>query len=116
MTPPFSPLRLAAVGLAALALACDGNSESASLLGPNAGSALARAGEFSPWSPAVRVETIPGTHPSFNTSSLDGCPMPSRDGKTFYMASDRPGGLGGIDIWVATRASDNDPWGEPKNV
>lgn len=32
------------------------------------------------------------------------------------MASDRPGGLGGIDIWVSTRASENDPWGAPANL
>src|SRR3990170_3321531 len=118
MTTPFSPLRLAAIGLSALTLACEGASESSRVAGPtpSAQSELSRAAEFSSWSPAVRVETIPGTHPQFNTSFLDGCPMLSRDGKTFYMASDRPGGLGGIDIWVATRASDSDPWGEPVNV
>jgi Tol biopolymer transport system component len=32
------------------------------------------------------------------------------------MASNRPGGLGGIDIWVSTRASVEDPWGAPANV
>jgi hypothetical protein len=31
------------------------------------------------------------------------------------MASTRSGGLGGIDIWVATRAGKNDP-GAPVNV
>ncbi len=80
------------------------------------GPALARAHEFSSWSLAVNAETVPGTDRSFNTSFLDGCPMLSRDGKTFYMASNRPGGKGGIDIWVATRASENDPWGAPVNL
>ena len=78
--------------------------------------AAASEDEFGPWSPAVRVESISGTDPEFNGSALDGCPFISRDGKTFYMASDRPGGLGGIDIWVSTRAGADDPWGEPVNV
>jgi Tol biopolymer transport system component len=80
------------------------------------GVALAAAFPTGPWSDAIRVEDIPGTDPSFNTPSLDGCPFISRDGKTFYMASDRSGGLGGIDIWVSTRASTADSWGPPVNV
>jgi Tol biopolymer transport system component len=78
--------------------------------------ALASAGEFSSWSPATRVEAIPGTDPSFNGAGLDGCPFVSRDGKQFYMASNRLGGLGGIDIWVASRDSADEPWGAPVNV
>ncbi|MGH9391516.1 MAG: TolB family protein, partial [Vicinamibacteria bacterium] len=78
--------------------------------------AYAAAGDYSAWSQAVRVESIPGTSPDFNGTALDGCPFVSRDGKTFYMASDRAGGLGGIDIWVSTRASANNPWGAPENV
>ena len=78
--------------------------------------ALAMPDQFGSWSQAQRVESLPGTDSSFNGSSLDGCPFVSRDGKTFYMASNRPGGLGGIDIWVSTRASVDDPWGAPVNV
>jgi Tol biopolymer transport system component len=78
--------------------------------------ALASAGEFSSWTTAVRVESIPGTDPSFNGAALDGCPFVSRDGKRFYMASNRLGGLGGIDIWVASRDSVDEPWGAPENV
>lgn len=81
-----------------------------------AGAALAASGDFGSWSQAVRVESIPGTDPSFNGAALDGCPFVSRDGKAFYMASNRPGGLGGIDIWVSRRASVDDPWGPPANV
>ena len=62
------------------------------------------------------MESIPDTDPAFNGPSLDGCPFVSRDGKAFYMASNRPGGLGGIDIWVSTRARVDDPWGAPVNV
>jgi Tol biopolymer transport system component len=68
------------------------------------------------WSPATRVEDAPGTDPAFNGPSLDGCPFTSPDSKTFYMASNRTGGLGGIDIWVSTRARVDDPWGAPVNL
>ena len=78
--------------------------------------ALAAGRDFSAWSPATRVEAATGTDPSFNGAGLDGCPFISRDGKTFYMASDRPGGLGGLDIWVSTRERIDDPWGAPANV
>jgi len=81
-----------------------------------AGAVLAAAGAFGPWSPAIRVESIPGTSADFNGVALDGCPFASRDGKAFYMASTRTGGLGGIDIWAAHRASSDDPWGTPVNV
>jgi len=36
------------------------------------------------------------------------------DGKTLFFASDRPGGKGGIDIWMSKR--DDDHWSEPINV
>lgn len=78
--------------------------------------AVAMPDDFGPWSQAIRVESIPGTPSTFNGPGLDGCPFVSRDGKTFYMASVRDGGLGGIDIWVSTRASAEDPWGEPVNA
>ena len=72
---------------------------------------------FSDWSAAISIEqATPGAVPAFNTDSLDGCPFTSRDGKTFYLASKRDGGLGGIDIWVSHRASDDEPWGAPVNV
>ena len=57
-----------------------------------------------------------GTDPSFNGPSLDGCPSTSPDGRRFFMASNRPGGMGGIDIWVASRSSDDGGWGPPVNV
>jgi hypothetical protein len=73
--------------------------------------------DYATWSVAMPIEQFPpGADDGFNTASLDGCPFISRDGKTFYIASTRPGGLGGIDIWVSTRASVDDPWGEPVNA
>lgn len=81
-----------------------------------AGTAVAMPTGFGPWGDAIRVESIPGTDPSFNGPALDGCPFVSRDGKTFFMASAREGGLGGIDIWMSTRERTGDPWGAPVNV
>lgn len=40
----------------------------------------------------------------------------SRDGLSLYFhAINRPGGMGGSDIWVSHRATTNDPWGLPVN-
>jgi WD40-like Beta Propeller Repeat len=85
------------------------------ILGCATTAAFAATRDYGLWSQAVRVEAT-GADPAFNGPSLDGCPFIARDGKTFYMASNRPGGLGGIDIWVSTRASRDAPWGAPVNV
>lgn len=74
-------------------------------------------GAFGEWSTAVDIETTdPGAHPDFNTGALEGCPFVSPDGTMFFMASDRGGGLGGLDIWVSTRDHADDAWGAPVNV
>lgn len=51
-----------------------------------------------------------------NTASHDGCPIESPDGGQLYIASNRPGGFLGNDIWVAERANKNDPWGPMQNL
>ena len=61
---------------------------------------------------AVSIERTPGTQSEFNTSFLEGCPNISPDGKTFYIASNRPGSFG-LDIWVSTRDHERDGWGNP---
>lgn len=43
-------------------------------------------------------------------------PTFSRDGLEVIFASNRPGTLGGLDLWQATRASLNDPWSTPENL
>jgi len=73
------------------------------------GSALA-------WSAAQKIDTIGGNHADLNTPSQDGCPIQSPDGLSLYIASNRPGGKGGLDIWVATRSSASAPWGAPANL
>jgi hypothetical protein len=82
-----------------------------------AGAVAAVAGaQGTGWGAATKIDTIDGHNTEVNTASLDGCPIQSPDGLSLYMASNRPGGLGGLDIWVATRASANGPWGAPQNL
>jgi WD40-like Beta Propeller Repeat len=71
---------------------------------------------FSAWAPAQKIDEIAGNSSQLNTAALDGCPIESPDGLSLYIASNRPGGLGGIDIWVARRASRTAPWGAPVNL
>ena len=78
--------------------------------------AAAAGPHFSAWSPAQKIDEIAGNHPDLNTPSTDGCPIQSPDGLSLYMASNRSGGKGGLDIWVATRVSASDPWGAPVNL
>jgi len=79
-----------------------------------AGPAAARS--YGDWSAARSLESLPGSSSEVNTSALDGCPIQAPDGLSLYMASTRPGGLGGIDIWVAYRASTDVGFGAPVNL
>ena len=81
-----------------------------------ASAAAAGGPYFGSWAPAQKVDEIAGNHADVNTASVDGCPIQSPDGLSLYMASNRPGGKGGLDIWVATRLSRIDPWGAPVNL
>jgi OmpA-OmpF porin, OOP family len=54
--------------------------------------------------------------PVINTSSFDGGPSLSADGLTLYLASARPGGVGGDDLWVSVRRTQSDPWQPPVNL
>ncbi len=51
-----------------------------------------------------------------NTADSDGSPSISADELTLYFDSDRPGGSGSWDIWMATRSAKDQPWGTPQNV
>lgn len=51
--------------------------------------------------------------PVVNSPVSDGSPNISADGLTLYFDSQRPGGLGGWDIWVTTRETIDDNWSEP---
>lgn len=77
---------------------------------------IASAGHYMDWDDPTNAEQVPGTSGELNTPYLDGCPIQSPNGLRLYMASTRPGGLGGIDIWVAERESTTAVWGAPVNL
>jgi len=54
--------------------------------------------------------------PVINTSTEDGGPALALDGLKLYFHSGRSGGLGKTDLWMAKRATRNDPWGPPANL
>ena len=54
--------------------------------------------------------------PIVNSPSYDSDVSISVDGLSLYFTSNRPGGSGSYDIWVTTRESVQDPWGEPVNL
>jgi len=69
------------------------------------------AKQFSAWAAPSQVDLQ-----DVNTASLEGCAMQSPDGLSLYFASNRSGGEGGIDIWVAHRPSISHPWHTPENL
>jgi len=51
-----------------------------------------------------------------NSEYDDVKPSLSADGLTLYFGSNRPGGYGGFDLWMSTRATMTDDWGAPVNL
>jgi outer membrane protein OmpA-like peptidoglycan-associated protein len=62
------------------------------------------------WSKPTLINPVIN-HPKFLESTASITP----DGKTVYFASDRTGGLGGLDIWK-TQQQANGSWGSPVNL
>ena len=64
------------------------------------------------WGPAVNLGPI------VNTIDNEQVPAFSRDGHLMFFASNRPGGFGGVDIWVSRRDHTHDDfaWQEPENL
>src|SRR6266480_532076 len=62
------------------------------------------------WSAPINVGS------PLNTQYNDTYPILTADELTVYFTSDRPGGLGGDDLWVSRRESTDAPWGEPENL
>lgn len=50
-----------------------------------------------------------------NSSAYDLEPSISTNGLSLYFCSNRPGGYGGVDIWVTTREKSDSDWGTPVN-
>lgn len=69
---------------------------------------IADAPNFSDWSVPVNVG------PAINTGSIESAVSVSKNGLSIYFASNRPGGIGDWDLWVAQRASIEDDWGTPQ--
>jgi WD40-like Beta Propeller Repeat len=67
--------------------------------------AAVHAQNFGEWGPAVSVD--PNRVNGVNTAFNDGCPIEAPDGHRLFFASNRSGDL---DIWVAYRATQDDPW------
>lgn len=66
---------------------------------------------FSDWSAPVNLGTV------VNTPFVDSDPFIARDGLSLYFVSGQGrGGSGQRDIWVAARATTDDPWGSPRNL
>jgi len=65
---------------------------------------------YSAWGTPVRLDA------PLSTDSADFYPFVSHDGLSLYFSSDRPGGFGGWDMWVAQRPSTDTTWGPPINL
>jgi WD40-like Beta Propeller Repeat len=68
-----------------------------------------RARTNDPW-------TAPRCLVDVSSPSLETGTAIAADGLTLWLASDRPGGTGGLDIWVSTRSSRGSPWSTPAPV
>ncbi|MBI4602353.1 MAG: PD40 domain-containing protein [Planctomycetes bacterium] len=73
------------------------------------------------WASTRPTADAPFTEPvllaaPLNSSSDDTTPEISADGLEFYLASKRPGGSGGWDLWVARRTAVEEDFGEPMNL
>ena len=64
-----------------------------------------RASVYDPWGSPMNAG------PALNTTFDEGNAAFSRDGRSLFFQSKRPGGLGGIDIWVARRSNPQDDFG-----
>jgi Tol biopolymer transport system component len=78
--------------------------------------ALVLVGSATPQEPPLGLGTPSNLGPPINTPAFDGGPSLSSDGLTLYLASNRPGGAGGDDLWVSTRKTKRDAWQMPVSL
>lgn len=78
------------------------------------------AGNGDVWSATRASTTLPFTNAApiaeVNGASRETSSAISADGLTLWFGSDRPGGIGGLDVWVSQRASRTAVWSVPTNV
>lgn len=65
---------------------------------------------FGDWSTPADIESLPGSSTDLNSTSIDGCASISPDGLTLAFNSFRTGGQ---QIYLATRSSTSEGFGEP---
>ena len=68
------------------------------------------------WTSILELGTAGNLGCGINSPSGEQGPAISKDGRSLFFGSDRPGGFGGNDIWVSQRAWVQDPWGPPVNL
>jgi Tol biopolymer transport system component len=54
--------------------------------------------------------------PELSSPYRDAHPTVRRDGLEIFLASDRVGTAGGLDLWVSTRPTTHDAWSAPVNL
>ena len=94
-----------------LLLACDSPPTGAeSAVAPRPGSILADRFDNSEWSEPVNLGSV------VNSDANEGHANLSPDAHELYFISNRPGGVGGNDIWVSHRTCLQCPWETPVNL
>lgn len=68
-----------------------------------------RASLSAAWDTPVRVDEV-------SSVDIETTPEITSDGLVMFLSTDKTPSLGGEDIWMSTRASRNDVWGEPTRV
>jgi hypothetical protein len=66
--------------------------------------------KYTDWSAPVNLG------PDVNSPAADFGPALSKDGLELYFASDRPGGAGGVDLWVCQRSDKRASWSAAENI
>ena len=61
------------------------------------------------WGPATRI-------PELSTTASEARPTLRHDGLEIFFYSNRAGGIGGTDLWTATRDTADAPWSTPVNL
>ena len=69
-----------------------------------------RASLFDPWTEPTNLGA------TVNSSAFEGEQDISSDRLCLVFSSDRPGGSGGWDLWLTTRKTKEDLWGDPVNL
>lgn len=68
-------------------------------------------GDDGVWSPPANLG------PVVNTALVELSPFMAPDGKTLYFSSNRPGGIGGFDLWLTRRLDETwTRWSAPQNL